>query len=211
MKNIENKFTEVYKNNIWKGKESISGTGSDNENTLILRPKLIELLNSLNIKTLIDGACGDMNWMQFILRYVPTLEKFIGIDIVPELIQKNIENYGGENIKFQCKDIINSYLPKGDLLLCRDCLVHLSYENILQFFSNFKKSKITYLLTTTFTNKDRVNKDVIVNKGTWRPLNLQNAPFNLPEPEYIINEHCTEGDNLFTDKSLGLWKRESLI
>jgi len=212
MKNIENKFSEVYKNNLWKGKESVSGTGSDKENTLILRTKLIELLNSLNIKILIDGACGDMNWMQYILAYIPTLKKFIGMDIVPEIIKSNTEKHEYENkVIFQCKDIINSYLPKGDLLLCRDCLVHLSFENILQFLNNFKKSKITYLLTTTFINEGRINTDVIVNKGTWRPLNLQKPPFNLPTPDFILNEECTEGNNLFTDKSLGLWKRENLI
>jgi len=26
----------------------------------------------------------------------------------------------------------------------------------------------------------------------------------------LINEGCTEGDNLFTDKSLGLWRLEDM-
>ena len=210
MDNLEQKFTEVYKTNIWKGKETVSGTGSDIENTLILQEKLIELIDSLDVKILIDAACGTLNWQKYMLPKLVKVKKYIGIDIVAEIIKENTNKYGNSNMIFQHKNIINSYLPKGDLLLCRDCLVHLSFENIFSFLENFKKSKISYLLLTTFTNENRVNTDVVVNKGTWRPLNFQKSPFNLSTPVKILNEGCTEGNNLFTDKSLALWKREEL-
>jgi hypothetical protein len=58
-------------------------------------------------------------------------------------------------------------------------------------------------LTTTFPGCAS-NEDIVT--GDWRPLNLQLAPFNLPAPDLLINEQCTEGGNLFADKSLGLWR-----
>jgi hypothetical protein len=72
---------------------------------------------------------------------------------------------------------------------------------------NLKQSKITYLLTTTFS--DRIeNKDIVT--GDWRTLNLEIAPFNFPKPSQLFNEHCTEAQGAFADKCLGLWKVENV-
>ncbi|HEX8999730.1 MAG TPA: class I SAM-dependent methyltransferase, partial [Blastocatellia bacterium] len=72
---------------------------------------------------------------------------------------------------------------------------------------NFKRSKSEYLLTTTFP-KTEVNEDILT--GEWRPLNLQRAPFNFPEPLRLINERCTEEGDRYADKSLGLWRLSDL-
>jgi hypothetical protein len=64
-----------------------------------------------------------------------------------------------------------------------------------------------YLLTTTFTDRDR-NQDVVT--GDWRPLNLCAPPLRWPEPAILINEGCTEGGSMFADKSLGVWELASL-
>ena len=57
---------------------------------------------------------------------------------------------------------------------------------------------------TTFARK-KPNKD-IKKIGQWRTLNMQLAPFNLPEPIAMTNEACTEAEksNSFGDKCLGL-------
>ena len=41
--------------------------------------------------------------------------------------------------------------------------------------------------------------------GDWRPLNLQDKPFNFPSPILIINENCTEDGGEYSDKSMALW------
>jgi len=64
-----------------------------------------------------------------------------------------------------------------------------------------------YLLTTSFTNRQD-NTDIAT--GGWRPCNLQIAPFLFPEPMMMINEKCTQGRMLYTDKSLGLWRISDL-
>ena len=96
---------------------------------------------------------------------------------------------------------------EADLLLCRDCLVHLSFADIARAIANIRAATVTYLLTTTFPAQ-RANEDI--RTGDWRPLNLEAAPFGWPAPlEYLV-EKCTEGNGLFADKSLGLWRVDSL-
>jgi hypothetical protein len=94
-------------------------------------------------------------------------------------------------------------LPRSDVILCRDCLVHLSYDDVHRTLGNFKCSATTYLLTTTFTSL-AANSDIVT--GQWRPLNLQLPPFSFPSPLKIIVEGCTEAGGRYADKSLALWR-----
>ena len=80
-------------------------------------------------------------------------------------------------------DILKDKLPKYDLMICRDCLMHFSNEDIFKSFINFSNSSIKYLLTTSHLEykkgkfKKIKNKDII--KGEFRTLNLFSKPFNL--------------------------------
>ena len=100
-------------------------------------------------------------------------------------------------------DITTDGLPQADLVLCRDCLVHFSYEQIFRALKNFKDSRSEYLLMTTFAGRQS-NSDIVT--GDWRPLNFRISPFNLPEPFKVINEKCTEEGGRYADKSLALWR-----
>ena len=55
-------FTDIYKNNTWGDKESLSGPASNLPRTKNLRKVLPELAQLYNIKTMIDAPCGDMFW-----------------------------------------------------------------------------------------------------------------------------------------------------
>ena len=68
--------------------------------------------------------------------------------------------------------------------------------------------RIDLLLATTFTGRTE-NLDIATG-GDWRPLNLQIPPFSFPPPLRLVNEGCTEGRNMFTDKSLGFWRLADL-
>ena len=150
--------------------------------------------------TILDIPCGDFNWMQNVdLSGI----KYIGADIVEEIIKNNKNKYEKDNISFRHMNLIEDTLPQVDLILTRDCLVHMSYDDIFKSLHNVCNSMSQYLLTTLFTDRQD-NKDIIT--GEWRPLNLQIAPFSLPKPIRIINEKCTQKKSSYTDKSLGLWK-----
>ncbi len=201
----EKKFANIYKTNWFGGDESISGPGSSLEQTQVIRGELPKVIQAFKIRKLIDAPCGDFNWMQ---EAVLDIDKYIGIDIVPEIIDSNRAKYGNNKREFLVIDIVKGTLPEGDLALCRDCFIHLSYRDIFSAVRNFHKSGTKYLLTTTFTGL-KENRDIV--SGRVRPINLQRQPFNFPTPLLLINEHCTEGGGKYADKSLGLWKIEEIL
>lgn len=196
---VKDAFTQIYQSNLWNSAASVSGSGSAAIQIEEIAKHLPRLIKNFKIKTLLDLPCGDFNWMRGIDLGV---EQYIGGDIVEEIVLRNQQAYGDAAHRFVNLDLTHDPLPKTDLILCRDCLVHLSYDDIFRSFGNIKRSGITYLLTTTFVEHPR-NHDIV--SGDWRPLNLQREPFNLPEPVHIIDEKCTEGGGKFSDKSLGLW------
>jgi hypothetical protein len=128
---------------------------------------------------------------------------YVGVDIVPELIDHNRASYGDGRRTFEVGDVVRDPLPEADVVMCRDCLVHLSFADGLRALSNFRTSGASYLLTTTFPDR-KANYDK--HTGGWRPLNLCAPPFNLPEPLRLLNEGCTVGGGAYADKSLGLWR-----
>lgn len=204
-KNSKKIFTTIYRKNLWGGKESISGPGSDFSQVNEIIKELPNIIKEYEIKSFLDIPCGDFNWMKFVnMKSV----NYIGGDIVPEIINSNNKLYKKENQTFRIIDIINDNLPKVDLIFCRDCFVHFPLNLISNALEKIKNSKSTYLMTTIFTDTEN-NKDIAL--GEWRPLNLIYAPFNFPKPIKIINEKCTENNNTYTDKSLALWRIQDLI
>jgi hypothetical protein len=197
---IKKQFSRIYLKNTWKGKESRSGEGSGFAQTEVIRRELPQLFCDLKIKTLLDAPCGDFHWFKALNH---SIEKYIGVDIVEDLIVLNRSKYGNGQRDFFCLDIVEDNLPRADLILSRDCLVHLSYAQALATISNFKRSGATFMLTTTFTDRNE-NVD-LKRKKTWRPLNLMLPPFSLSAPLRLINEDCSEENGKYRDKCLGLW------
>jgi len=195
---LEAVFSAIYHNNTWKNSESVSGRGSTLQRTEVIMRSLPPLLRELGTRTLLDAACGDFNWMQHV-----ALEdiKYIGVDIVPEMIESNRLRYENAQREFLTRDVSKNSLPQADVILCRDCLIHLSFERINRTISNFKKSGAKYLLCTTHTT---INQNIDCPDGGWRSINLQIGPFNFPTPIRLIMEDEEAG------KCLGLWRLDEL-
>jgi hypothetical protein len=198
-------FTAIYERNTFGGRESRSGEGSTLEQTATIAREIPRLARELGAKSFLDAPCGDFNWMRHVELGVA---QYTGVDIVAALVAANQARYGGAGREFLCRDLIADRLPAADIVLCRDCLVHLSFADALKVMRNIKRSGCKYLLTTTFPGRD-ANED-LAGGAVWRTLNLQRAPFNLPPPLRTINENCTEGGGAYADKSLGLWRLEDL-
>ena len=198
MKNLK-KITNIYQNNLFKGKESRSGEASNMIQTTTIRKEIPLLIKELKIKSLIDAPCGDFFWMREVELPV---ERYIGVDIVKDIVENNQIKYGNKQMIFKELNIIKDVMPMTDMILCRDCLVHLSFKQGIQVIKNFKKSGSKYLLITTFVNR-LSNNDL--GKGFWRTINIEKSPFNFPNPIKIINENCTEQNGKYSDKSLGLF------
>ncbi len=200
---MTNVFEEIYLTNLWGNSESHSGHGSSAGATRFLRSAVSQLLSDLDVKSMVDVPCGDFNWMRLL---DPSIDYF-GADIVPQLIETNQKKYSRPGRTFGLIDVVKDPLPKADLVFSRDLLVHLSERDIRCALQNIIASGAKYLVTTTFTSRD---KNVDIPTGLWRTLNLQRPPFSFPPPVRLINERCEEGDGLWADKCLGVWKTSDL-
>jgi len=200
-KGKEQLFSDYYKVNNWGDEESGSGYGSTLSYTEVLRERLPELFQELNVKSVLDAPCGDLNWFKHILDK-PTF-KYIGGDIVPSLIKQHNENLAKENVSFIHLDVTEDELPSADLWLCRDCLIHFSNKDIIKTLNHYLESDIPYLLTTSYTESEE-NRNIAT--GAHRFLNLTLPPFNFPEPKLYIND-WVEG---YPVKKLGLWEKEQI-
>ena len=197
---VQQIFSTLYRHNKWGNNGSVSGDGSDLTQTATIRREIAKLTAELGIQTMLDAPCGDYYWM----KEVPmNLSNYIGADIVSEMIDSNQRKFGNSKVSFRVLDIMKDDLPRVDLILCRDCLVHLPLQAGASAIRNFVRSGSRYLLTTTYPSILRKNEQLRIT-GNWRPLDLQLPPFSLPKPVRFINEGCTQKDD-YREKSLGLW------
>jgi hypothetical protein len=194
-------FTEIYESNKWYSPESRSGNGSELKNTLTLRSELPFLFKKYNISSILDIPCGDFNWMKEV--DISNIN-YIGADIVSEIVEQNKSKYP---YNFQVLDLTKDILPKVDLVFVRDCLGHLSNENVFKALNNIQASNSKYLISTSFTKWDF---NIDIDNGGWRCINLMIPPFNL-KPIYLINENCIEGYPHYNDKCMIMFDLNNLI
>lgn len=168
-----------------------------------LRAELSALFKDLEIKSVLDIPCGDFNWMHF--TEMPSIE-YVGADIVLDLVRENSERYVAPGRRFLQVDILSGPLPKCDLILCRDGLVHVSFRDITRALRVIKESGATYLLVTTFVTC-RENRDVAT--GDWHPLNLERPPLSFPRALRILPDGPLS-NGTFADKSLALYGVQDL-
>lgn len=163
------------------------------------------MLEARNIRSILDAPCGDFNWMRNVVAQRDVI--YTGIDIVEELIASNARLFAAANRQFRCLDMTRDELPRADLIICRDGLVHLSFTDARAAIRNFRRSRSRYLLATTFVDRARNGN---VPTGGWRPLNLQAPPFDFPAPLALVDERCVHSGGIYRDKRLGLWELSSL-
>jgi len=201
---LQERFERIYSTNLWSDPESRSGVGSTLDSTAVLRAELPRALRQLEARVLLDVACGDFAWMEHV--DLSGIE-YIGGDIVPSIVEENQRLHAQESRRFVQLDLTRDVLPDADVLLCRDCLVHLSYANIRSVLANIARSNIRFVLMTSFPGRGG-NYDVA--DGDWRALDFQAPPFSFPEPRLAIVEQCEEEDGSYADKSLLAWRVDDL-
>ena len=198
---LEQCFRRIHDTNLWGAPESASGLGSELDATAVLRAELPLLLQRLGVASLLDAPCGDAGW----INAADLRVRLIGVDIVPSLIERLQACVAAGEIEgeYHLADITRDSLPRCDAILCRDCLVHLSFANIERTVANFRASGAKWLIATNFPEW-QINVDC--EDGDWRALNFERAPFGWGPPVELLNENCTEAGGGWRDKSLGVWR-----
>jgi SAM-dependent methyltransferase len=197
---LQQRFQRIHDTNLWGAPASASGLGSEMDATAALRAELPRLLEKLGVTSLLDAPCGDAGW----INHAGLDVHYIGIDIVPSLIEQlQACAAAGKKGDYHLADITADELPRCDAILCRGCLVHLSFANIERALANFRRSGGVWLIATTFPEW-QTNRDC--EDGDWRALNFERTPFAWGPPVELINENCTEAGGGWRDKSLGAWR-----
>jgi hypothetical protein len=195
------RFSAIYDRGLWQHSDAAvpgSGQGSSLEVTTTLRTELPTILNLLGVKVLIDLGCGDFTWM----RTLSLEQKYIGVDVVPSVVEANMANFSDAKRSFICLDVAEDDLPDGDAILCREVLFHLSFEDICAVLRNCNKKPRRYLMTTT-DSSTLINSDI--RSGDFRRLNLSKSPFHFPAPDQIIADDAIE-----KGRKIGVWRWERL-
>ncbi len=195
------RFSRIFQNNTWGCEESVSGSGSTLDATKTLRKELPSLMNKYGVNSILDAPCGDICWMENIIEKFDDNKTYIGVDIVDDLIKSNSDKIRKNNVSFYVADIVEDKIPEVDMIMCKDCFMHLCYEDIKKALDNFKASGSKYLLTD-------INYDIKeyqdIRSGRWRSINLEIYPFNFSTPlqKIISDEH--------PNKYMALWKMEDI-
>lgn len=200
----EDIFSKYFHENSWRSSESFSGDGSTLEVTRKLANELPILIGKYEITTILDIPCGDFNWMKYVLSQ-SSIDRYIGGDIVERLTDCNSKKYEDKNISFQHLDIINDKLPKVNLVIVRDCFIHLSLQQISKSLANIKRSGSKYIL---LTQSPGCKENIDISPGHGALRNFFIPPFGFPPPLDMIYEGTfwSMGYTGYSIKCMYLWK-----
>ncbi|MEL6798791.1 MAG: class I SAM-dependent methyltransferase [Pseudomonadota bacterium] len=179
-----------------------SGPGSTLRRTRRLRRALPGLFRDYGVRTFLDVPCGDWNWMQAVdLSGVD----YIGGDISGEVIDTVQHTFAGPGRRFQRIDLANDPLPRADMIMVRECLIHLTDPVRWQVLENIARSDISYLLLTI----DLVDENLPLDRdGDHQNFNPMLAPFHFPTPVAVIPETADDLDlAVLGAADAGPWKR----
>jgi SAM-dependent methyltransferase len=206
--NKDQKFSYIYKSKYWKGigDGSLSGAGSNENTTHNIKLELQNFFNQKKIQSILDIPCGDWKWMS---NMDFECINYIGCDVVKEMIDKNNKLYAKDNVKFLVKSLIDDDLPKADIIIVRDLLVHLDNSDILKCLENIKRSDFKYIAITNYPIlKSQYKENILGDK--WRAINLSMEPFNLIDPDYNLDDtNIIQGHD--KGKYLSVWSNKKFI
>jgi hypothetical protein len=117
---------------------------------------------------------------------VDGVDQYWGADIVPALIARNTALHGTDRVKFVQADITTDPLPRADLVLCRDCFIHLPGRLINDTLSNFRSSGASWVLLTHDVDAEPYRE---IPVGSFRRIDFTRGPFFFPSPEFVIREN----------------------
>ncbi|WP_299126771.1 methyltransferase domain-containing protein [uncultured Winogradskyella sp.] len=175
---------QIYEQHLWGGKDSdfYSGFGSHEHNTVKFYIKTVsDFLKSHKSKLKVcDLGCGDFNIGK---QLVPYTSKYVAIDIVETLIDRNKKLFKADNLEFHCLDISKDGLPHADGIILRQVLQHLSNKEIKRIVDKLSHYKYIIITEHIPSGNFEPNKDKIASQGIRLKQNsgvdLLAEPFNF--------------------------------
>ncbi len=175
---------QIYEKNLWGGIENEFYSGEGSHNPEIVEPYVScvqSFLKSFQQSlTVCDLGCGDFNIGNKLVEYT---KKYIAIDIVPDLIAHNQEKFKADKLAFKCLNIVTDELPKGDCVILRQVLQHLSNKEVQEILHKLKSFKYLIVSEHVPVGDYIPNLDIISGQGIrlkkQSGIDILKAPFNF--------------------------------
>ena len=173
----ELRFTEVWRERLWRSDESVSGQGSERTSGAVIHSiaLLDRMILTLGVRSLADLPCGDFNWMPLLLERHPDL-KYVGYDVVGGLIEENRRRF--PRVRFEKLDVTRQRPRRADLIFSKDLVNHLSEAEVWAALENMVASGARWLMLTTNKGFENTPLQEGVPHAS-RHLNLEAAPYSL--------------------------------
>ena len=184
-------MAQIYEKNLWGGENHDFYSGLGSHDPEVIDPYIAVVSKFLKAfetpPVVCDLGCGDFNIGKELVKFT---KKYIAIDIVPELIVYNKKKFRGDHLEFKTLDIAKEELPKGDVVILRQVLQHLSNAEIQAVVEKLYDYKYI-LLTEHLPEGDfEPNIDIISGQGIrlkkHSGVDLSAAPFDIQVKE----ENC---------------------
>jgi SAM-dependent methyltransferase len=173
-----------------------SGVGSRGRTAEVYVDTMVPIiaahLSELNSNaTIVDLGCGDFWVGACLLERLPSV-KYIGCDVVPELVEYNRKTFGSNRIEFRLLDIVSADLPIGDICLVRQVFQHLSNQEISRTLPKLQKYRHVYVTEGhPIVREGKINPDKPTGEdvrfdwttGHGRGVELDQSPYNLDVDE----------------------------
>lgn len=185
-------FARIYREGSW-GSSGVagdfdSGTGSHCDE--ITGPYVKNVQEFIRCRwkksapRIVDLGCGDFGVGA---QLAGSGSDYVGVDIVPALVEGNRQLHGKAHVQFECRDIVIDSLPQGDLCLVRQVFQHLSNDDIAAVIPKLEQYE-EVLITEHLPSPGRIgimNRDKRTGPEIrlyWASgVFLQAPPFSIPE------------------------------
>ncbi len=177
-------MAQIYEKNLWGGEEGEFYSGSGSHHPDLVGPYLKQVGAFLTSReealTIVDLGCGDFNVGSQLVKYA---KKYIAVDIVPELIERNRNMYSKDHLEFHCLDLAKDELPAGDCAILRNVLQHVSNAEIARIVPKLGRYKYIILTEHVPDGNFIPNLDIISGQGIrlkkGSGVDLTAAPFRM--------------------------------
>jgi len=194
---------QVYEKQLWGTIGSVFYSGEGSHSKVIVTPYLEAVkmfLQELNNPPVIcDLGCGDFNIGNQLLS---NCDYYIGVDIVPELVEYLNRKYTIENTNFLCKDIAKDSLPSADVALLRQVLQHLSNIEISAILKKLYQYKYVIITDHIPAGDFEPNIDIISGQGIR--LKKKSGVVVEKAPFYFKFKNSQVLSEIFLDKKKGV-------
>ena len=192
-------FSEIYRRDIWS---NTSGPGSDERFAAPYAALVLNFIRHTNARSVVDVGCGDFRVGAAIAQ---SGINYLGVDIVPDLIERNEKQFGGDHISFLRLDATRDRVPYADLCLIRQVFQHLSNDEIQKVIANCRHCRDIIVTehipqNPKVPNLDRPHgPDIRIYDGSG--IFLDREPFSIPV-EPLLDLEFAPGEILSTVRLL---------